>query len=651
MKLKTPAHPKRVMRKTGQGILSRNRSGKSKSKLLFDPTSIATQIEDCVRRDFTRDNYEITVNDATKEFTRQSQLKSTLKKFVDPALPQNRSLESEAYAKFLRFHDRARRQRAFRRSSLFRAKDGGDATFLRNQDDFYLGVAPPRSHTPLTEKNQKTYRRMRNYLVHRMARYIKLILGDITAEEVYEGAKHSSGSSIGVPYIDTSLEAKCRYPMTGTSSAIYLLNDYCRYDDVFVEALLSNDWGRGSRSAVEIVEGSRATTVDKTSTERRMICVEPTVNMFFQQGLMHVMYSRLRDIGIDLAYLPTLHRTLACYGSITGKLATIDFSSASDTIPLALVEEIFPPNWRWWMLMSRSPVMKIPGVDEPVPLVAYATMGNATTFPVETLVFLALMHAVADEADRSALNQCLDVPRLRTLNDPITMINECMSVFGDDCILPSQYAKCFMYFAETLGFVVNREKSFFTPSAGFRESCGGDYLHGVSVRPFFLKGPSGLRKLDLEAWIYKTWNLALKKYIPYFGPCSYLYDRRLFTYLVKLSREFSIKIKIVPRDFPDDSGLKIFSDLNRWLEAYPDMRLSQIGYDEHGTYHFSYLAWKFKSKKRRCDALRYAVWLKKPTVSRPRVLTGFVGDEDANHWYNIRRNGGYVVVETSAVMD
>jgi hypothetical protein len=91
----------------------------------------------------------------------------------------------------------------------------------------------------------------------------------------------------------------------------------------------------------------------------------------------------------------------------------------------------------------------------------YAPMGNATTFPVQSLVFWAICCA---SMRRQGFHQPDDV-----------------YVFGDDIIVPTECAEIIINDLESFGLLVNRTKSFYR--GGFRESCGVDAFNGINVTP------------------------------------------------------------------------------------------------------------------------------------------------------------------------
>lgn len=221
-------------------------------------------------------------------------------------------------------------------------------------------------------------------------------------------------------------------------------------------------WGRLQatlryRSEPSVVLGNRFTTVPKDSTKDRGICIEPSFNVFYQLGLGKAIRNRLSRVGIDLNDGQSLHRAAAREASISGRYATIDLSSASDTICLRLVQLLLPEDWFSALFDLRSPKTLIDG--KWVHLEKFSSMGNGYTFELETLIFWALTRVSCPDGD--------------------------VLTYGDDIICPTEYSRdvlsCLRYF----GFTPNAKKTF--SSGSFRESCGGDFFNGVSVRPHFIK--------------------------------------------------------------------------------------------------------------------------------------------------------------------
>jgi hypothetical protein len=328
--------------------------------------------------------------------------------------------------------------------------------------------------------------------VHRRARsLVHFVLQDFSWDEVFSHARNSAGSSIGVSYNDTSEEAKFTYPISITRGAKSIFDDYLSFDASLRKALDVLNAGNPS-PRYDIVDSSRATTVRKDSKKERFICIEPTGNMFLQQGLMRMMYARLEAVGLDVQSLPNLHGVRAMEGSRDGNLATLDASHASDSVGLELVRWLTPPDWFRALASSRCEAMDVGG--EVIPLHVYATMGNATTFPMETLIFWA--YAIATRHTIEGGNSVpADTARFKNI-----------TVFGDDVIVPTDLAPIYIRVLESIGFDMNVEKSHFYREDRFRESCGHDFIAGYPCRPFFLKRPPDERHSTVESWLYHVFN-------------------------------------------------------------------------------------------------------------------------------------------------
>jgi hypothetical protein len=209
------------------------------------------------------------------------------------------------------------------------------------------------------------------------------------------------------------------------------------------------------------VEGNRFTTVPKDCTKNRGIAIEPSINIFFQLGAGGVIRRRLRRFGIDLEHGQDIHRRVACEASIKRHLATIDLSSASDTVSSNLVKLLLPPDWFEYLDDLRSKKTLFRGKWHV--LEKFSSMGNGFTFELETLVFLTLILAL----------------------DPALKAGENVYVYGDDIIVPVSSTKDVIAMLSFFGMTTNKSKTYV--EGPFRESCGGDYFDGVDVRPLYLK--------------------------------------------------------------------------------------------------------------------------------------------------------------------
>jgi len=587
----------------------------------FSPDKVSTQIASVIGRDLERAALEYSTGSEAFDFYRQAQKDSTLKKYKS-SVPDDR-LTEVAFKKFL-------------------------ATNVHMSNFNFKGLKLP-DLKPDTNLRSQILRSARSICFN--------ILSPLTEDEWFTRTKHSGGTSQGVSFMNTSLEAKFTLPMSCNESLKPLVSRYLSFDYQLKGALNKVVRSQGDEiPEYQDSNESRATTVPKNDTTDRMIAIEPTWNMFFQQGLMKSMYRRMSDFGLDVRSLPEIHKRLAKASSITGLNATIDFSNASDCVSHDLVKWLIPPAWFHRLNLVRSSHMKFPNgnVEE---LNMFSTMGNAVTFPLETIVFYSLAVAVVFQSSLPAGHKLGVLPTVRS--------KKLVSVFGDDCILPTSCANTFMEICESVGFLVNKEKSFFTLDGGFRESCGGDYLHGMDVRPLNIKAPTSTRVSGLEPWLYIIGNGLLKKYNLHFGNLSYLYDRHALNYIQELFVRHNLVLKIVPNSFPDDAGLKIGHDLDRFLACYPLFRVSKIGVSEHGRVEFRYCRFIYNNKAQKTNhALRYLTALKAKFIKEANIAsdselvispviqevmkTSFLDlnfTTEQEEEFRRRKNGGYVVAK------
>lgn len=210
-----------------------------------------------------------------------------------------------------------------------------------------------------------------------------------------------------------------------------------------------------------VVGGNRVTTVPKNYKTDRTIGIEPDLNMFVQKGIGTMIRHRLRRVGVDLDD-QTHNQRLARVGSVDGSLATIDLSSASDTISIAIVELLLPPDWYTALKQCRCAKGVLPDGSEVV-YRKFSSMGNGFTFELESLIFWALCSAVSE----------------------VSGIDGVISVYGDDIIVPTKVYPAVETILSFAGFTTNKKKTF--ADGPFRESCGKHYFKGCDVTPLYLR--------------------------------------------------------------------------------------------------------------------------------------------------------------------
>lgn len=210
---------------------------------------------------------------------------------------------------------------------------------------------------------------------------------------------------------------------------------------------------------IHCIDGNTLSFVPKTFKIHRAIAVEPDLNGYVQLGIGNAIRARLRK-HMDLNTQSGVNAMFASCAYSEG-FATIDLSSASDTVCESLVNILLPEDWMDLLDSCRCKWTTYKG--KTIRLEKYSSMGNGFTFELETLIFYSLAMA------------CGFTPALTT-------------VFGDDIIVDSNdplQLNRFITCLDESGFSVNLEKTFL--DGLFYESCGSDFFCGKAVRPVFWK--------------------------------------------------------------------------------------------------------------------------------------------------------------------
>lgn len=301
------------------------------------------------------------------------------------------------------------------------------------------------------------------------------------------------------------------------------------------EELRENTYGHSC------VPGNVMRFVPKDRDIARITCTEPALNMFYQLGLGAVLNRRLAKVyKIHQSEQPTRNRELARRGSIDGSLATIDLSSASDSISLGMLREVLPADFVNWLELLRSPVCRLPdGTD--VELHMVSTMGNGFTFALETMLFACCVSAVYRQAGVQLRNDDVlyfdrNKPELGWRDQKANF-----AIWGDDIICRADLAHRVIRLLNLLGFEVNADKTFCDQNDPFRESCGYDYYRGEHVRAVYCKKLSDVSSRFALVNRLNRWSA--EQGIPL---------RRTVHYLLG-----TLPLLAVPRRENDDSGLKV----------------------------------------------------------------------------------------------
>lgn len=160
------------------------------------------------------------------------------------------------------------------------------------------------------------------------------------------------------------------------------------------------------------------------------------------------------------------NQELARIGSITGQLATIDFSHASDSVTAIIAHATLPPDLYHEICKYRANRIECDGKRHFLNM--FSTMGSRVTFPLETHIFwcIAMVTRILAERWYGIKTKVSDY-----------------SAYGDDIIVPASVAELFMDLARLCGFTPNAEKSHWT--GNYRESCGEEYYNGISARGIY----------------------------------------------------------------------------------------------------------------------------------------------------------------------
>jgi len=218
----------------------------------------------------------------------------------------------------------------------------------------------------------------------------------------------------------------------------------------------------------------RVIAVPKTLKTPRIIAIEPTSMQYMQQAL----FGLIRDgIERDDFLSPIIgisdqepNRVLARQGSLSGDLATLDLSEASDRVSNQHVLALFAkhPLLSEAVQATRSRKADVHGYGVQR-LAKFASMGSALCFPVEAMVFATIIFLGISRESSTPLGD----------RKHIKCFGRSVRVFGDDLIVPRDYVLSVVDELHTFGYRVNISKSFWT--GRFRESCGREFYDGHDV--------------------------------------------------------------------------------------------------------------------------------------------------------------------------
>jgi hypothetical protein len=410
---------------------------------------------------------------------------------------------------------------------------------------------------------------------HAASRKISKILGPFSLDRAMRECKWGPGATFDLRRSSCVSDKICS-PLSVTPTALSYLKLQVENDPNWLEAITgiypSGPLSLLSHRFIE-VRGNKLLTVPKNFKTDRVICSEPTGNSFLQQGAGKYIRSRLKRFGVSLDD-QTINQDLA-RRAFMERLATIDLSSASDTISVELVYSLLPVDWALYLDALRSKETLIDGIWYRNH--KFSSMGNAYTFELESLIFYALASAVDDLCDSRGV-----------------------SVFGDDIIIGAEAVELLERTFDYAGFTINRQKSY--SEGSFYESCGKHYFCSEDVTPVYQKelvrSPSEVIRAENRlsrffarpTFFYKDrWKHAIRPTVPWFSRSDdgflafdlsrLRYDRNhgfschVYVFVPKLKTvnpqaQLAYKLRRPVESSPSSDGrgdLSTVSDTGRWV--------------------------------------------------------------------------------------
>lgn len=301
-----------------------------------------------------------------------------------------------------------------------------------------------------------------------------------------------------------------------------------------------------------VEEPSVLIAVPKTQKGPRLIAKESIANQWCQQSVLNYLSEMVKRISIRNCLSfdnQDRSREAARRASLTGEMATIDLSSASDRVSCWLVERLFRKNYSLLDALQASRTSSIrQTIDKKSPSVyklkKFSTMGSAITFPLQSYIYsMICVSAVLSK------NGWIANPK------NIRKAAKEVLVFGDDIIIPVDVTDTVIAMLGHLGFKVNHAKSFWT--GRFRESCGMDAFQGHDVTPAYItQSPQQDRPESMIASVEL---------------CKNFYKKSLHNasdYIKKTSMKIPL-LRLLPH-VPVDSGA--FGWPHEWWELPPRRR-------------------------------------------------------------------------------
>lgn len=303
----------------------------------------------------------------------------------------------------------------------------------------------PNVFRPIPGINTSTY--MEESAIAEMKEEISRILQTFSVHEGY--------------FSNGSINDGFKSPAAKLSAAL------CKGDGYLAHPLLEQSLNTNKH--LDTTFSTKWMTVNKNTSTRRSIAVEEAGRQWSMQGIQLGLTQCLYENTNVTLDDQSRNQILAKKGAVSGELATIDLSAASDHVSWGLVHATFPSNIFSLMDKYRAKYVVLPS-GKKILLAKFATSGSSLCFPVETIVFWAIT-LVATRYAAMWLGKPCD---LATLMPSI-------AIYGDDIICPTWAAPTVLEFLELFGFEFNVAKSHYAEWDHYRESCGKEYFGSSDV--------------------------------------------------------------------------------------------------------------------------------------------------------------------------
>lgn len=352
-------------------------------------------------------------------------------------------------------------------------------------------------------------------------------LGQFDLEKVIESCSFGTKSTVGCPLSESYYDVKINR-LTGTREHQSFF-DGVKDGDSLLAAAVSKFYCTTDQLT--------QVNVPKSYKILRGITPNTTLGAFYTKGLGLVFEAVCREVGLDISRTQNRHRRYVKRFSKTRTHVTADLSNASNSYTVALLCALLPRKWFKACMFGRIGHLAMGEVD--LKLESVMTMGIGFTFPLQTLLFYAILRSIAE----------------------LTNVKGLISVYGDDLIYPREMHKYVIGIFSDLGFSLNADKTF--SETYFRESCGADFFNGIDVRPFQpegstldLKGPNAL------SFLYKVLNGLRARWTRHEIAST-------IEFVLRTILQFSPGIHQVPPSFPDTSGVKVSRPISHplWMKV------------------------------------------------------------------------------------